>query len=140
MATSTKTRTGVIEPGQWTTFFDQFTRDHRGAHATLEVLGDGVGYQVMTEDKPFDGLAADTKDGERTVWVTFGSTQQEHLTHGVHNVKEIRLGPPPRDAAAVLEIEGHDNTRTLLTVSRREKYALPPATPATRAPKERRRK
>jgi hypothetical protein len=139
MATSTKANTGVIEPAQWKTFFDQFTRDHRGAHATLEVLGEGVGYQVMTEDKPFDGLAADNKDGERNVWITFGSTLEEHLTHGVHNVKEIRLGPPPRDAAAVLEIEGHDNTRTLLTVSRREKYALPPGPSAAETRKPRRK-
>ena len=72
-----------------------------------------------------DGLAADVKDGERSVWITFGSTLEEHLTHGVHNVRAIRMGPPPAHAAAVLEIEAQDGDRTLLTVSRPEAFALP---------------
>ena len=126
MATSTKKIKDIIEPGQWAAFLAQFTRDYRGAHAKLEVLGEDVGYQVITDDRPFDGLAADVKDGERSVWVTFGSTPEEHLTHGVHNVKAIRMGPPPPDAAAVLEIEAGDSVRTLLTVSRPEAFALPP--------------
>jgi hypothetical protein len=126
MATSTKKIKDIIEPGQWAAFLAQFTRDYRGAHAKLEVLGEDVGYQVMTDDRPFDGLAADVKDGERSVWVTFGSTTEEHLTHGAHNVTAIRMGPPPPNAAAVLEIEAADGVRTLLTVSRPEAFALPP--------------
>ena len=125
MATSTKKIKDIIEPGQWAAFLAQFTRDYRGAHAKLEVLGEDVGYQVMTDDRPFDGLAADVKDGERSVWVTFGSTPKEHLAHGVHNVTAIRMGPPPLDAAAILEIEAADGVRTLLTVSRPEAFALP---------------
>jgi Family of unknown function (DUF5335) len=131
MATSTKrTKTkrtkDIIEPGQWAAFLAQFTRIYRGAHATVEVLGNDVGYQVMTDDRPFDGVTADVKDGERSVWVTFGATPEEHLTHGVHNVTAIRMGPPLPDAAAVLEIEAADGVRTLLTVSSPEAFALPP--------------
>ncbi len=127
MATSRQTNKDTVEPGQWAAFLAQFTRDYRGAHARLEVLGEDVGYQVMTDDRPFDGLAADVKDGERSVWVTFGSTKEEHVTHGVHNVTAIRKGPPPPDAAAVVEIEAADAVRTLLTVSHPEAFALPPA-------------
>jgi hypothetical protein len=126
MATSRQKTKDIIEPDQWAAFLAQFTRDYRGAHARLEVVGEDVGYQVMSDDRPFDGLAADVKDGERSVWVTFGSTPKEHLTHGVHNVTAIRMGPPPPDAAAVLEIEAADAVRTLLTVSRPEAFALPP--------------
>jgi len=130
MATSTKrTKTkrtqDIIEPGQWAAFFARFTRDYRGAHATIEVLGNDVGYQVVTDDRPFDGVTADVKDGERSVWITFGSTPEEHLAHGVHNVRAIRMGPPPAHTAAVLEIEAQDGVRTLLTVSRPEAFALP---------------
>jgi hypothetical protein len=55
-------------------FSADFTRENRGAHAVVEVLGPDVGYNVQTEDRPFDGIAADVKDGEDTVWITFGST------------------------------------------------------------------
>jgi hypothetical protein len=115
----------IIEPGQWAAFLARFTRDYRGAHATIEVLGNDVGDQVMTDDRPFDGITADVKDGERSVWITFGSTLEEHLAHGIHNVRTIRMGPPPAQAATVLEIEAQDGVRTLLTVSRPEAFALP---------------
>jgi hypothetical protein len=69
-----------IDKDRWSTFLAEFTRENRGAHARLEVLGPDVGYQVQTEDRPFDGVSADTKDGERAVWITFGSTTEDHLT------------------------------------------------------------
>jgi len=40
-------------------FLADFTRNNRGAHARLEVLGLDVGYQVETDNRPFDGIAAD---------------------------------------------------------------------------------
>jgi hypothetical protein len=61
-----------------------FTRENRGAHAVLKVLGEGAGRQVATEDRPFDGISADAKDGENTVWIAFGSTPDDLFTHGVH--------------------------------------------------------
>jgi len=128
VTTKTRTKDEIIEPALWGVYFAQFTRYFRGAHATLEVLGPGVGYQVMTNDWPFDGLAADFKDKERSVWITFGfgSNPEDRLTHGIHNVVAVRTGPPPAQAAAVLEIEAKDGNRTLLTLTRPEEYALPP--------------
>ncbi len=116
-----------IAQDQWITFFADFTRDYRGAHARLEVLGEGVGYQVETENRPFDGVSTDVKDGEHKVWITFGSTLGDHLAHGVHNVTVIRLRPPLGGAGAALEVEAKDGTWTLLELSRPEAYALPPA-------------
>ena len=51
-------------------FLADFTRNNRGAHARLEVLGPDVGYQVETDNRPFDGIAADENDGEDAVWIT----------------------------------------------------------------------
>jgi hypothetical protein len=87
-----------------------------------------VGYQVMTNDWPFDGLTADFKDKERTIWITFGfgANQEDHLAHGIHNVVAVRTGPAPARTAAVVEIEAKDGDRTLLTLTRPEEYALPP--------------
>src|SRR5260370_41977477 len=46
-----------IAEDQWITFFAEFTRENRGAHARVEVLGTDVGYQVETDNRPFDGAA-----------------------------------------------------------------------------------
>lgn len=111
---------------QWSAFFADFTRENRGAHARLEVLGSEVGHQVLTEDRPFDGISADLKDGEQSVWITFGSTTEDHFTHGVHNVTAIQVRSPVGESGAALEIIARDKTATLLELSRPEAYALPP--------------
>ena len=115
-----------------TAFLAEFTLNNRGAHARLEVLGPDVGYQVETEDLPFDGIAADTKAGEDTVWITFGTTLDQHLTHGVHGVTAIQVRLPSASRGAAVLVESRDGTKTLLELSRPEDYALPPPTDATR--------
>jgi hypothetical protein len=46
-----------IEPDRWIPFLAEFTRENRGAHARLEVLAADQGYQVETENPPFDGVS-----------------------------------------------------------------------------------
>ena len=118
----------AISEEQWVPVLAQFTRENRGAHARLEVIGvDEIGYAVETEDRPFGGVSADTKDRERAVWFTFGETPKDHLTHGIQNVSVIRIIPSTSNRGAVLEVEATDGSRTVLTLSRPEEYELPPA-------------
>ena len=116
-----------IEPDRWTEFLAQFTRDYRGAHARLEVLGSEVGYRVETENKPFDGISADIKDGEHNVWIIFGSTPEDHLTHGIQDAVAIWVREPTAHAGPAVEVEGRDGTRTVLELTRPEAFALPPS-------------
>jgi hypothetical protein len=110
-----------------TAFLADFTRKNRGAHARLEVLGPGVGYQIETDNRPFDGIAVDHKDGDHAVWITFGSTPNQHLTHGVHAVTAIRVRLTSALQGAAVLLEAQDGTKTLLELSRPEDYELPPA-------------
>ena len=99
--------------------------ENRGAHARLEVIGiDEIGYAVETEDRPFDGVSADTKDRERIVWFAFGAP--DHLTHGVQSVTAVRVLAPTGQRGAVLEVEAKDGSRTVLTLTRPEEFELPP--------------
>lgn len=134
--TKTITQRNIVEVprDQWNLFLTEFTRKNRGAHARLDVLGPEVNYQVETEDKPFDGIAADIKDRESAAWITFGSTPDDHLTHGVHGVTIIRALAPGETTGAVLELEATDGSRTILELSRPEEYALPPAEAENRRP------
>jgi Family of unknown function (DUF5335) len=125
--------TQQIKPDQWTQFLAEFTRDYRGAHGRLEVLGvDEVRYAVETENKPFDGVSADTKDGERSVWIIFGATASDHLSHGIHGAIIIRMLPPSGGKGPVLEVEAKDGTKTVLGLSLPQEYALPEGTPQDR--------
>ena len=118
-------KTQELRPEQWIPLLAEFTRENRGAHARLDVLGGDVGYQVQTENRPFDGVAADVKHGEHNVWISFGSTADDHLTHGIHNATVIRIVEPTKDGGAVLEVEAQDGTTTVLELSNPEAYALP---------------
>jgi hypothetical protein len=117
-----------IPPDRWIPFLAQFTKENRGAHARLEIIGPDVetGYQVETADRPFDGVSSDTKDREREVWIAFGSTADDHLTHGVPCTTAIRVLPADETTGAVLEVEAADGTKTVLELTRPEDYALPP--------------
>jgi hypothetical protein len=126
------TDTITVAPGLRIPFLADFTRKNRGAHARLEVLGPDVGYQVETENRPFDGIVPDVKDGEDAVWIIFGSTPDQHLTHGVYGVTAIRVRLASTLHGAAVLVEAHDGTKTLLELSRPEDYELPPATATSR--------
>ena len=55
--------TREIPRSEWTRCFAEFTRENRGAHATVEVTGRDIGDQMQIADEPLDGVAADDKDG-----------------------------------------------------------------------------
>ncbi len=115
-----------IPRGEWNAFLAEFTRENRGAHAAVEILGDNeVGHAIEIENRPLDGVAADTKDGEDVIWITFGATPDDHLNHGVHEAKTLWLRQPTGGSGATLAIEAKDGTMTLIEL-RPESYALPP--------------
>jgi hypothetical protein len=117
--------TREIPPNLWTTFLDEFTRENRGTHALVEVLGSDLGRVVLAEDRPFDGAAADTRDGERTVWISLGVPGPEYLTHGIHSATLIRVVPPTDALGSVLEIEATDGSRTIVELTKPGSYELP---------------
>jgi Family of unknown function (DUF5335) len=96
-----------ISQDRWIQFLDDFTRENRGAHARVEIIGANaeVGYQVETENRPFDGVSADIKDGESAVWITFGSTTEDHITHGILQATAIHASPATDKRGAMLEVE-----------------------------------
>ena len=117
-----------IEPDRWIPFLAEFTRENRGAHARLEVLAADQGYQVETENRPFDGVSADAKDGEHAVWIAFGSTPADQLTHGINRVTAIHMLPASGDTGVALAVDAADGTRTILELTAPDAYALPAGT------------
>jgi hypothetical protein len=119
-----------ISQDRWIQFLDDFTRQNRGAHARVEIIGANaeVGYQVETENRPFDGVSADIKNGESAVWITFGSTKEDHITRGVDQAMAIHVSPATDSRGAMLEVEAADGSRTILELTLPDAYALQPVT------------
>jgi hypothetical protein len=126
--------TQEIRPTDWIPFLAGFTREHRGAHARLNIVGPDteVGYRVETDNRLFDGVSSDIKDRESTIWIAFGSTTENHLTHGVHNARLLRVLPQSESHGTVLEVESNDGQKTILELTRVASYALPPGADAAR--------
>jgi hypothetical protein len=105
-----------VPADRWIPFLAEFTRQNRGAHARLEVVGsqDEPLYQVETENRPFDGVSADVKGRERTVWIAFGSAPDQRLTHGVHSATVIRVLSETERTGPTFEVEASDGTKTIL--------------------------
>lgn len=120
--------TRLIRPEEWNSFLAEFTREYRGAHARLEIIGANtdIGYQVETEDRPFEGASADTKDRERTVWITFISGPKQHLSHSIEKVTAIRTLQDSEGGGAILEVESADGSKNILELSGVSDFALPP--------------
>ena len=110
-----------ISQDRWNTILAAITRENRGAHGRLEVTGPNVGYQVETEGRPFDGIAADIKDKESIVWIHFGD-----LNHSVHGVRAIRIVPRIGETGPVIEVEDRDGVKTILILENPEAHELPP--------------
>src|ERR1700694_5284528 len=107
----------------WIPALAAFTIENRGAHAELEVLSDEIGRFVELENRPFDGIAADVKDNEVGVWIMFGTTAENHFTHGIQKASEIWVRAATASEGAAVEVESEDGTRTLLELTKPEDYA-----------------
>ncbi len=107
-----------IERDRWVAFLADFTRENRGAPARLEVVGAELGHQVETEDLPFDHVSPDLEDDEEEVWITFGPETEDHLSCGIHNVRDIWVRLPSGETETLLELVANDGTKTVLHLNR----------------------
>lgn len=113
-----------IERNRWLHFLDEFTRENRGAHARLLVIGPDAGARVEAEDRLFEGISADVKAGEHEVSITLGSSPDDHIERGIQSAKTIWLKPAAGEAGPTLEVASEDGTRTVLELTRAGDYRL----------------
>jgi Family of unknown function (DUF5335) len=106
--------TQEIPNAEWNTFLDNFSRQHEGWLATLEVLGLDIGAQQEARDLPLEGITATTDDQSPTIAISLGKGPDNHVTHAITEPTRVWLEETPEGAAAALEIESADEVKTLL--------------------------
>jgi uncharacterized protein DUF5335 len=106
----------LIPENQWVDFFDQFSRDHMGWPATIEVLDREVGPQRIAENLPLQGISLDTK-GSRSCSIEVGAGDQptRHISHLVDMPLHIRQAQEP-NGSVILQIEPAVEPVTLIHV------------------------
>ncbi len=109
---------GEIQPEQWHTYLDQFSKRNGGRVAGLQVISEELGTQQEAEMLPFEGITLETKGSlASSVEIMLGGTgptDGRNLTHTITKVRRIvpKTGADGRDDG--LEIEGGDGAKTIL--------------------------
>jgi hypothetical protein len=106
-----------IQPDQWRTFFDDFSRTHRGWPVIIEVLGPDLGDQIEARALPFEGIFAERRNGADAIRIMAGYKPSDHISHVVGNPSRIWLSSLADDDAEVVEIECTDQQKALIRFS-----------------------
>jgi len=106
--------TQEIPRENWLGFFDQFSRQHEGWRANLDVLCSGEGAETEARDSPLVGISADLKDCERSIAIILGESGNRRLTHIVSDPESVRLQQTGEGADEALSIESSGGLTTVL--------------------------
>ncbi len=102
-----------VEPVDWISFLDGFSRQHEGWLATIEVAT-AVGNLTEVVNRRLRGVSVDHADGHQRAYVEMGDAPDEALTHTVESPTRIRFRRTQAGAHEGLEIESADGSRTIV--------------------------
>src|SRR5437867_11317809 len=104
--------TQEIPRDEWNNFFNQFSRQHEGWLATLEVLGPDIGAQEEAHELPLEGISHASESSESdTIAISLGKTPADHVTHTIEQAQHVWLETTEEGANAALEIESKEEDR-----------------------------
>jgi|SRR5215813_5155012 len=106
---------GQVPRERWIKFLDEFSKEHQGWIATVEVIGPDIGDQEEAAGLPLVGMSADLKDRENRIEVTVGGRPDAHLTHTIDNPQTVELKPAEEAGHEAIEVKSDDGTITLVT-------------------------
>jgi Family of unknown function (DUF5335) len=100
-----------IPRSQWVRFLNNFSKNHDGWLAKVEVLEPGNRFGEETRTMPLLGITVDIKPGARnTTSVILGIQPNVHLTHMIPRTKRITFNENEQQ----IEIEAASGDKTLL--------------------------
>jgi hypothetical protein len=101
--------TRELNPNEWPTFFDAFSREYQGHRVTLDLpephtLGT---IEAIARDVPFLGITAEPRGGGtgmRSIEIVLGTTPQDHLVHTVNLPTRVFVARDEHGADEVIVI------------------------------------
>jgi hypothetical protein len=102
-----------VEPREWVSFLDGFSRQHEGWLASIEVATPG-GKLTEVVNRRLRGVSIDHADGTQRAYVEVDGTPDGCLTHVVDGPTRIRFKRTRAGAHQGLEIESADGNKTIV--------------------------
>ena len=106
--------TQTIERENWAAFAEDFSKQHAGETASLEMLGTDTGDQYAAENLPFVGMTLEAKGSDAgSLVLMLGTEGPDHLERFIAGPKSLEVHVTP-DGETVLKIEADDEPTLLL--------------------------
>jgi hypothetical protein len=109
-----------VPKGQWTSFFDQFSRLHHDKPVRVKIMNRALGAQPVAEGVAFQGIAQDRTavpcDVQPVVRIMAGDPAGEHVSHVIAEPAQVRVAEWNDGYSAALEIVSADGSSVLVEV------------------------
>ncbi len=110
--------TQEIPRNDWVRFFNDYSRQHEGWLATVQIMGGDVGNRTEAHALPLHGVTYDEKGtGQDSVYVFLSKGTQDDETHTITHPRHIRIDNK-EGLDQGLEIEADDGTKTVVRFDR----------------------
>lgn len=107
--------TREITRNEWKQFLDDFSKQHQGRSASVQIIGDDLGSQQEATSLPFVGISADDSGSAKGgIEVMLGTERDDHLEHLISDPTHLWLKSANGQGTEALEIEASDGTKTIL--------------------------
>ena len=108
-----RTRDAEVEPKEWISFLDGFSRQHEGWLTSIEIAIHG-GKLTEVVNRRLRGVSIDHADGKQRAYVEVGDTPDQCLTHVIESPRRIIFKRTGAGAHEGLEIESADGSTTII--------------------------
>ena len=105
--------TNELARDDWSTYFDDLSRELTTTHATVEIEGPDLGAQVEAEDLVLNGISYDDRDDVLVVGLSPGGPA-ESLEHLVSSPQRIAVESSAGLLPSSIEVEDAEGERTLV--------------------------
>jgi len=107
--------TQEITRNEWQPFLDEFSRQHQGDRATVQIIGEETGVQTEAESLPFVGISAEDQGSEKgSIVLMLGTEADDHVEHRISDASHLWQKAADDHVGDALEIESTDGTKTIL--------------------------
>ena len=120
--------TEEIPRDSWAAFFEGLAEHHTGWLATIEVMREELGDQLLIEGKPLQGISFEARGSESgDILIAAGDSPAARVLHHVDRPQKVLVADVKPGVQKAIEIESDDGTRTLISL--RAAGDLPSKTP-----------
>ena len=100
-----------IERSEWPRFAALFSRRHDEWVASLQVRD-----QTTLDERPFHGIAFETRPGRETAILVFGDAAEEHIAHIIEHPQALTVSESEDGTSATLTIVDQEGEPCVLAL------------------------